>query len=119
MEHIQLIENDIKMHGKSIMQDISDALAAYKKEDYEGFGFIMGNVMKIATDAKAAKKTEALPKDISPKEKREKMAEIYQGFFEGTGVGSFNFTDLLLCIYQADQSAIALYEGVKQLDLAW
>lgn len=47
------------------------------------------------------------------------MAEIYQGFFEGTGVGSFNFTDLLLCIYQADQSAIALYEGVKQLEEAW
>lgn len=30
LEHIELLENDIKMHGKSIMQDIVDGLGAYK-----------------------------------------------------------------------------------------
>lgn len=80
----------------------------------------MGNILKIATQANAEKGTiTAFPTEISPKEKRERMAEIYQGFLEGTGVGTFNFTNLLLCIYEADQSAIALYEGVNLLEQAW
>lgn len=110
MKHIELLENDVKMHGVSILDDINNAVSAYKSEQYESFGKIMGKVMKLATDNTETVK--AIQADVTPAQKREMMAEIYQGFFEGTGVGTFNFTDLLLCIYQADQSAIELYEGV-------
>lgn len=37
-KHFELLENDIKMHGKSIMQDIRDAVGAYKYGDYEAYG---------------------------------------------------------------------------------
>merc|ERR1712227_848033 len=45
--------------------------------------------------------------------------EFAQGLFEATKVGEFNFTNLLLCIYEADQAAIALYEGVETLEQAY
>jgi len=47
------------------------------------------------------------------------LAEIYQGYLEEMGVGTFNFTNLLLCIYEADQSAIIAYEGVQMAEEAW
>lgn len=50
---------------------------------------------------------------------REWIAEFTQGFFEATQVGEFNFTNLLLCIYEADQAALILYEGVEILEEAW
>lgn len=99
-KHFEILENDIKMHGKPIMQDLRDAVGAYRHGEYEAFGKIMGNVLKIATE-----NTETKPnnlKDVFPKDNREMIAEIYQGFMESTGVGSFNFTNLLLCIYEAD-----------------
>ena len=39
-----------------------------------------------------------------PNDNRDMMAKIYKGFMEVTDVGTFNFTNLLLCIYEADQS---------------
>merc|ERR1712048_636301 len=109
------------MHGKSITQDIVDGLEAYKQEEFDKFGKIMGNMLKIATQFNADKGIQTSPfkQDISPEEKREKVTEIYQGFLEGMGVGTFNFTDLLLCIYEADQTAIAVYEGVNLIEEAW
>lgn len=44
------------------------------------------------------------------------VAEVAQGFMEATKVGSFNFTNLLLCVYEADQSALELYEGIDLLE---
>jgi hypothetical protein len=114
MEHFELLESDIKMHGVSIMEDTKEAVTAYKHGQYETFGEIMGKVLKLATQANADKleaKADSW-KSTYPKENREMMAEILQGLFETTGVGSFNFTNLLLCVYEADQSALELYEGI-------
>lgn len=47
------------------------------------------------------------------------VAEVAQGFLESTKVGSFNFTNLLICIYEADQSALALYGAVDILEKAY
>jgi hypothetical protein len=44
------------------------------------------------------------------------MADIFQGLFEATKVGTFNFTNLLLCVYEADQAALELYEGVDLIE---
>merc|ERR1719263_2295330 len=38
-----------------------------------------------------------------------------QGFMEGAKVGTFNFTALLECIYEADQAAEVMYVAVSQI----
>ena len=48
-------------------------------------------------------------------EKKKKVAEIIQGFMQGSGVGTFNFTALLECIYEADQAAEVMYVAVSQI----
>jgi len=44
------------------------------------------------------------------------IAEIMQGLFESTKVGTFNLTALLDCIYFADQDAILVYEVIENTD---
>ena len=44
-------ENDLQMHGQSILPDIHNGLHAYKQSEYELFGELMGKVLKIATQA--------------------------------------------------------------------
>ena len=48
-------------------------------------------------------------------EKVKKVTEILQGFMQGAGVGTFNFTALLECIYEADQAAEVMYVAVDQI----
>ena len=83
--------------------------------DMEKFGEFFGKFLQFATE-KTSASTWA---DAYPKDNREVAAEILQGFFEGTNVGTFNFTNLLICIYGEDQAAIALYEGVELFEQAW
>lgn len=118
-EHFELLENDIKMHGKSITQDIKDAIDAYRSGEYENFGEIFGNILKLATEDKNMMSATATWKSAFPGDNRVNLAEIYQGFMEEMGVGTFNFTNLLLCIYEADQAAIMAYEGVEMAEEAW
>ena len=47
------------------------------------------------------------------------VAEVAQGFLAGTHVGQFNFTNLMVCIYGADQSALTLYQAVEDLEKAY
>lgn len=47
------------------------------------------------------------------------VAEFAQGFLETTQVGEFNFTNLLVCIYEADQAALILYQAVEMLEEAY
>jgi hypothetical protein len=55
----------------------------------------------------------------APKPDANMAAEVAQGFLEATNVGTFNFTNLLICIYEADQAALILYEGVQILEEAY
>ena len=75
----------------------------------------MGKIIKLATEAKAMREA----KEDTPSPNATMAAEVAQGFLEATNVGSFNFTNLLICIYEADQAALILDEGVKQLEEAW
>jgi hypothetical protein len=55
-------------------------------------------------------------KDI---EHRKEVAEVLGGFMQATKVGTFNFTNLLICIYEADQAAEVGYEAVEIFEQAW
>jgi len=44
------------------------------------------------------------------------VAEVAQGLLESTKVGTFNYTNLLTCIYETDQSALILYKAVTTLE---
>jgi hypothetical protein len=50
---------------------------------------------------------------------RQMIAEFAQGFLETSQVGEFNFTNLLICIYETDQSALILYQAVEILEEAY
>jgi hypothetical protein len=50
---------------------------------------------------------------------RQMVAEFTQGLLETTQVGEFNFTNLLMCIYEADQAALILYQAVEILEEAY
>lgn len=115
-KHFTKLEKDILIDGTSIMKDIWNGVGAWKHQDYEKFGLTMGNILALAT-----KPTEVEEgwKGSFPNDNREMVAEVFQGFLEATEVGTFNFTNLLLCIYEADQAALALYEGVNLLEQAW
>lgn len=117
MEHFQLLKDDIKMHGKSIVKDLEESVVAYENRQYEKFGEIIGDILKMSTDS--AVKMDRTWEASYPRDNREMIAEIFQGLMEGTQVGTFNFTNLLLCIYQADQCALEAYEGVQILEEAW
>ena len=56
---------------------------------------------------------------VYPNDKREWIADTLMGIFDATKVGTFNYTALLMCIYDADNTAIAFYEGSKLLVDAW
>jgi len=50
------------MHGVSVLQDVHNGVHAYKHDEYELFGELMGRLLKIATQAnydKAHKLAEA------------------------------------------------------------
>jgi len=109
---------NVKKHEAEILKE---AKAAYG--DYEKFGAFMARLMKWASE-NTEEAVPALGKttswaDVYPHDNREIATEIFQGFFEGANVGTFNFTNLLICIYGEDQAAIALYEAVNLFEQAW
>lgn len=113
----QMTANLAKYRGE-IMDDVTSAVFHYQMEDYEKFGEFLGNLIKAVSEQDAAPKKTTWA-DVYPKDNRMMVAEVAQGFMEATKVGEFNFTNLLLCVYEADQAAIALYESVELLEEAW
>jgi hypothetical protein len=73
-------------------------------------------LVKVITEKEAKKASYA---DVYPNDNRENIAEFLQGFFKSTNVGDFNLTNLLVCIYEMDNAAIAFYQGAEMLDEAW
>lgn len=120
MDHFELLETDLLMNGQSILEDIGMGVEAYRNNDFETFGKQMGKIVKLATTANAKKAYAAKTwKDVYPKDNREMATEIIQGLLESANVGKFNFTNLLLCIYEADGAALDLYQSVEMLEDAW
>ena len=50
MAHFEILENDIKMHGQSIMKYIEGGMEAYHKGNNVLFGQYMGAILKLAID---------------------------------------------------------------------
>jgi len=108
LKNLPQLTRNLKSHEKDIMK------AAHNVNgDMEKLGEFFGKFVQFTTEQSS---TWA---DVYPKDNREVATEILQGFFEGTNVGTFNFTNLLICIYGEDQAAIALYEGVELFEQAW
>jgi len=85
------------------------------------FGHLIGNILELATES-----TEVETAPVNSYEHIQTMkndprmaAAIAQGFFESTEVGTFDFTKLLECVYEADQSAMVMYQAVEMLEKAF
>jgi hypothetical protein len=109
MDHFEVLEKDLTVNGISIIVDGAEAAAAYRKGDYFTFGKKMGAILEKSTEEKHEPKTlqdfSGDKQDIDNK----MITEVIQGLLEGTKVGTFNFTNLLLCIYEMDQAAMIAY----------
>lgn len=62
---------------------------------------------------------ERIPTTPVKKLDRKDVTSVAQGFLEATNVGTFNFTALLECIYEADQDAEILDAVVHMLEDAY
>jgi len=124
-ENFEIIGEDLLINGVSILKDIEVAFNEYKNGQFEKFGETIGNIVKLATksEIKEYPHQEWMQKRIpsAPASKLDKkdITSVVQGFFEGTNVGTFNFTALLECIYSADQEAEVLDTGVHMLIKAY
>jgi len=98
------------------MENVKKAVASYEQGEFSSFGYYVGEIMELAT-SKPEKVVETV--EEGPEVNRQMIAEFAQGFFKGTKVGEFNFTNLLICIYEADQAALILYEAVEILEEAY
>jgi hypothetical protein len=117
-QYFKVLERDLLVNNYAIMKDVEQAIKAYKSEKFFEFGELMGKIVEIATETKE----EALTVVASPDAheiNRQMITEFAQGFFETTQVGDFNFTNLLICIYEADQAALILYQAVEMLEEAY
>lgn len=115
-EHFELLEEDLLINGVAIKHDLKKAVKAYRKGEYAFFGFYMGEVLKLVSNEK---EVEEPVKDVEDIFNRKMATEVAQGILSGTQVGSFDFTKLLTCIYEADQSALVLYQAVETLEEAY
>jgi len=119
-QHFELIENDLRMHGVSILEDVGAGVEAYRAGDFETYGKKMGEIVHLATAANALKAQVPLTyHDTYPKDNREMVTEVLQGLLESMHVGAFNFTALLECVYAADGAALSLYQAVEILEEAY
>jgi len=117
-KYFQVIEKDVFINGVSIYKDINSAVSAWGNKDYEKFGEFVGDIMKLSTQYKPAP-IEWMQKRVAQepikKLDRKDVASFLQGFLLATKVGTFNFTNLLICIYEADQDAEILDQVVHML----
>jgi hypothetical protein len=105
-ENMAMMTANLKKYESEIKEDVLTAGWYFKTEQYEKFGEMIGTLVKGITEKEAKKQTYA---DVFPQDNRVAIAEFLQGFFKATNVGEFNLTNLLVCIYEMDNAAIAFY----------
>lgn len=114
-ENMKLMTSNLKKYEAELKDDILGAGYLLKTEQFEKFGEQIGNLVKVITE----KEAKASYADAFPEDNRTAIAEFLQGFFKATNVGEFNLTNLLICIYEMDNAALAFYQGAEMLDEAW
>lgn len=113
-QNYRLLENDLQLNGYSVLYEVEQLVWAYRGQDYEQFGHILAKIMKLSTKENPQKERQFTVQEPLPgtQIKRTDLAEVVQGFLAGSGVGNFNFLDLLICIDQADEAAMVLYQDI-------
>ena len=99
---------DLSYDGQSISDQFLTGQKALYDGDYALLGKMLGEIYQMAE----------MPAEDDPKVDFTNLSEMVQGFLSKLGV-DFNFLDLLVCIYEADQSALMLYEDIEMAEEAW
>ena len=107
-KNMNLIKDKIIKNEATIIADLETAVAAFRSGDFNMFGQQLGSILEFTQEQTVAA-------DID----RKMVTEVAQGLLEATRVGHFDFTALLFCIYEADQAALILYEGVNIIEEAY
>jgi len=98
LHHFEVIGEDVLLHGRSIVKNTEAAVKAYHVGNFKQFGVEIGTIMQLALSEEPKMEVAETPKI----DKRNMVAEFMQGFLEAMHVGTFNFTNLLICIYEED-----------------
>lgn len=114
-ENMPRMTSNLKKYEAELKDDVLSAGFLLKTEQYEKFGEQIGLLVKVITE----KEQKQGWTDVFPKDNRLPIAEFLQGFFKSTNVGQFDITNLLVCIYEMDDAALAFYQGAEMLDEAW
>jgi hypothetical protein len=114
-KYINIIAEDTLENGFKVFDLAEEAVLAYKAGNMETFGVKVGTILETVTTPEAQKKLQVKTDATNKK----MVTEVLQGFLAATNVGTFNFTNLLICIYEADQSAEIGYEAVEIFEEAW
>jgi len=93
------------------------AMKSWRKNDFVSFGYYLGSILEVATRTETPVQEKEQDRELIMN--RSMVAEVAQGFLESTQVGTFNFTNLLVCIYEADQDSLVLYQAVDMLEKAY
>ena len=116
LKNLPAMTANLKKYESEIKDDVISATYFYKTGQYEKFGDFMGNLVKVITEKETKKASWA---DAFPHDDRKSIAEFLQGFFQATEVSQFNLTNLLICIYEMDNAALAFYESAEMFEEAW
>jgi hypothetical protein len=103
--------DSLSMSDINVDADVTAFINAFKGENFLEAGEFLGEIMKGMESKVAAVEDSKLDRRMT--------TEIMQGFLEGANVGTFNFTNLLICIYEADQTAEIVYQDVEIFEEAW
>jgi len=114
-ENISTLYRNSVLSGDLMIEVAKNAVDFYKEGNYEKFGVASGMMLRMLTVKEKAPMLGATEKA----EKAKEIAEMLQGFMKATDVGTFNFTNLLICIYEADQDAMGLYAAASIFEEAW
>ena len=111
--------DDLQINGYSIMYMVQEAMAAFHQGHFEQFGEKLGQIMHLVSVPKANEPQHVAVQEAEAPTDMSNVAEMLQGFFQGVGIVDMNFMDVLVCIYEADQSALELYADLQIWQEAW
>lgn len=93
------------------MEIAKNMVEYYKKQEFEKFGIASGLLIRQMSTPTPIPMLGSEEKG----EVKKAAAQLIQGMMKGMDVGTFNFTNLLICIYEADQDAELVY-AVTQIE---
>merc|ERR1712195_386698 len=86
-----------------------------ENEDYYGYGKQVGKILHNATGSRKEFQADPKLENID----RQMAAKVASGLLSSTTVGSFNFQELLLCVYEADGAAMVLEGAAETIEQAY